>query len=142
MKAPMQKYRPVLTAEQITYLLALCKEATILSSTCISCIHTLSVYQTKIDNLGITPAYTTSPRKSLLESLGTEPLYDGFGDRTKEEVWEDSYQLYIADVASCTLATIQKAKEHMYLNDLMTPEEMLVFEQELAKLSNREGGKF
>lgn len=131
-----QKYRPVLTAEQITYLLALCKESPVLSSTCISCIHTLSVYQTKIDNLGITPAYTTSPRKSLVEKLGES---SDLTLRSKEDVWATSYERYVADPASCSLATIQDAREHMYLHELMTPEEVVSFEQELAKLFNREG---
>ena len=119
------KYRPVLTAEQITRLLALCKNCGILDTVTISCIHTLSVFQTKISNLGITPAYTTSPQPSLMEKLGS-PTANNIVP--KEQYWKDCYNIYQVDPAGCAVSTIQAAKEHMYLNGLMSPEQLAEFE--------------
>lgn len=124
------KYRPVLTAEEIARLLALTKAATILDAISYNIIHKLSVLQTKIDNLAIMPAYTTSPKKSLMEQLGeVEPNTFTADNATKEQLWKKCYNKYIVSPTDCNLVEIQGAKEHMYLKGMMSDTEAKAFEQ-------------
>ncbi len=139
-KAKQTKYRPVLTAAQITKILALAKLEQPISAESFSLISTLSPFAAKIANGGIQAAYVTVPPKAKatsLEGLGAdlakftdlvnlsskcEPGID------KEAYWYDCYRKYNSDPVSCSLEEIQAAKEHMYLNDLMSEEEIAEFE--------------
>lgn len=143
-KHRVPKYRPVLTATQILKVLELAKKEVPISSDSFSLISTLSVFAAKIENQAITPAYIEEPpalKVSTLEALGgtlcadasigvTEQLPEGM---SKEAVWAVSYSKYKLDAASCSLQEIQEAQEHMYLNDMMTAEEILAFESSLEK---------
>jgi hypothetical protein len=146
MSTSKPKYRPVLTAAQITKILALAKLEQPISAESFSLISTLSPFAAKIANNGIQAAYSLAPIKpSTLESLGgpsDHPDFDitnvtgsintgGLGlGRSKELYWEQCHDKYGSDPVACTLEEIQGAKEHMYLNDLMSPEEVVEFEQE------------
>jgi hypothetical protein len=131
-----QKFRPVLTAVQINKILELAKLEQPLSLDAISLIATLSPFQAKILNQGITPAYTLAPAKAKvnsLESLGgtynaSNPHHID-DSMSKKTYWEMCYIEYTSAPASCTLDQIQAAREHMYLNDLMSADEMVEFEQ-------------
>lgn len=139
------KYRPVLKVSQIIHILKLAKSESPISSASISVIGTLAPFLAKIENDGIQAAYTiapTIPKQSTLESLGGDRLYDdskllseisaeGLA-LTKEEIWEKAYVLYKTNPTFCSLDTIQAAREHMYLNELMSPEETTEFEKETA----------
>ena len=126
-----KKYRPSLTAAQIAHILALAKtESGGISETSFSLISTLAPFQAKIENDGITPAYTTQPAKpkaNSLESLGG--LGDGTGKvyiagyESKEDYWAACYGTFLDNPAGCNLDQINAAQEYRYLNDLMTPEE-------------------
>lgn len=128
------KYRPVLTATQIEYILNLARidlihahqigADTTLSTSIIS---TLAPFQAKIENAGISPAYTITPKATLLEQLGEAESVD---NGTKEIYWKQCYEKYCSAPNFCSLTEIQAAREYRYLNDLMTPEEMVAFEQE------------
>lgn len=137
------KYRPVLTATQIEYILVLAKSESPLTATGISLLSTLAPFQAKIANAGITPAYTTTPRVSALslEALGGVATNNFTGvvrsatngnDQdnylTKAEIWEAAYIKYTANPASCSLQEIRDSQEHAYLNDLMSSEELAAFE--------------
>lgn len=138
------KYRPVLKVSQIIHILKLAKSESPISSASISVIGTLAPFLAKIENDGIQAAYTiapTIPKQSTLESLGGTPAScddstllseisaEGLA-LTKEEIWEKAYVLYKTNPTFCSLDTIQAAREHMYLNDLMSPEEAAEFEKE------------
>lgn len=135
------KYRPSLSAEQVYHILNLAKSEQPLSNLSISIIATLAPFQAKIDNLGLKPAYITSPRlsKTSLEALGATLDYVSTRETAreieipiqfnKEEAWRMAYDKYIKTPANCTLEEILWAKEHMYLHDLMTPEEKEEFER-------------
>lgn len=133
---PVTKYRPVLTAAQILHIITLAKSESPISTESIGIVSCLVPFQAKIQNAAITPAYTMAPAKvkaHSLESLGgmTEDiggLPTGDGSKPKEEYWEICYFMYKTSPTTCTLQEIQAAREHMYLNDLMTPEEMVEFE--------------
>lgn len=132
------KYRPVLTALQIKHILKLAKLESPLSDASLSVISTLSVFAAKIDNAGIAPAYTLSsskPKESLLASLGdTDTLaeLEREGDiarLSKEQYWEECFDKYSTNPSSCTVEEIKAAEEHMYLNDLMSPEQEAAYER-------------
>lgn len=137
-----KKYRPVLTKEQIDHILSLAKREIPISDLSVSLIASLAPFTAKIESNAVLPAYTEKPRVSLAESLGfttsatfhddmigvpeyTAPPGKQF---TKEEFWAASYAKYLIDPASCTMAEIDGAHEHMYLNELMTPEQLAEFE--------------
>ena len=124
------KYRPVLTARQIVHIVNLAKKEAPISNASLSVISTLSPFLYKIENGAIAPSHVPSdkPKANSLESLGagTEPHMSD--QRTKEERWEQAYNKYKADPTSCTATEILEAREHMYLNDLMSDAEVLEFE--------------
>lgn len=129
-QATKAKYRPVLTAPQILHILNLAKSEVPLSDISYSIISTLASFQAKIENNGINPAYTAKPQKvSTLESLGgvIPNSTDGL-EYTKEQYWASCYSKFCIDPISCSLEEISAATEHKYVNDLMTAEEIEVFE--------------
>ena len=130
---PTPKYRPVLTAAQITHILHLAKTENPISSQSVSVIGTLAPFQAKIENAGLTPAYTITStskedkKRDLIFSLGIPTASTSY--MSKEEVWERCYTKYKLTPTACSLEEIAAAKEHMYLNDMMTDEELKSFEQ-------------
>lgn len=135
MNNPVAKYRPVLTAQQILHLLNRCKLEQPLSELGVMCISTLSVFKTKIENAGIQPAYIQQPDKpSTMEQLGAEFPSTNDVPIPKEQAWFAAYEKYKKDPESCSLREILDAREHMYLNDLMTPEEVIEFERKEFKI--------
>ncbi len=122
------KYRPVLTAQQILHIITLAKEESPLSSLSIEVIGKLAPFQAKIENAGIVPAYTLAePRASLLESIGGEIAST---NKPKEVYWEECYDKFFKHgAAKCSLDEIAAAQEHRYINELMSPEELAVFEE-------------
>jgi hypothetical protein len=138
------KYRPVLTAKDILHILGLAKTEVPLTTASINVIQKLSVFQTKIENSAILPAYS-SIRESkaerdtdLLNSLGcnltnsTTMTLDSNLHDTKEQYWKASFIKYSQDKKACSLDELHAAQEHRYLNDLMTAEEESVHESNLA----------
>ncbi len=143
-------YRPVLLAREVLTLLAAAKSVasstshTSLDPTLESCIKKLAGLQRKIliDNvlgtdeegalvLKMLPLEQKEP--SILDSLG------GSAESTKEAYWEACYQLLLTkggDKISPEL--MEGAREHMYLNGLMTPEETAAFEKELQDQYQKE----
>lgn len=155
-KQQVQKFRPVLPAYLITHIIALAKQDVVAGSTSLSSIELISIlapFAAKIENAGITAAYTTAPpKKSLEESLGmsvstpapaqelqataTHYMLDGAYFVNKEEYWEACYHKFLNSPSSCTLQELQAAREHKYLEGLMSPEEMVEFEKELFSKNN------
>ncbi len=94
----------------------------------------INTLRTKIANNIMPPAYTTTkykdPAIEMLDSLGapTEQVATLAKGESKEVYWKRCYEKYIQDPASCTVPEIEAAYEHMYLNDLMTTEEMVIHE--------------
>lgn len=132
MSVSSPKYRPVLTAAQILHILTLAKtESPDISDMSISLISSLAPFQAKIENAGIQAAYTTSPRVSLLDSIGGASSESIPVDRPllKEDYWEACYNKFLATPIACSLEEIAGAQEHKYLHQLMTPEELAKFEE-------------
>lgn len=145
------KYRPPLSNAQITHILELAKmEKPYISQLSMSVIATLVPFQAKIDNDCVAAAYTTSdkPKLSDIQALGgtttgtggpvaadlpndfawaassNTPTGGGDGGGTKEQYWEACFKKTKQHgYKGCSLAEIQAANEHRYINDLMSPEE-------------------
>ncbi len=126
------KYRPSFTATEISYMIAVFKAHQPLGLADIAIVAKLSPFLAKIESATLTPSYVPSPRVSpySLEGLGgmtREPQDDGL---RKEIRWQQAYELYKKDPASCNAVQLADAREHMYLNELMTPEEVARYEKE------------
>jgi len=138
------KYRPVLTSLQITHILHLAKAENPLSDLSLSVVSTLSVFQTKIENAAVLPAYSsilstaTKEEKQLLDLGGTPiesastALVEYREQLTKEESWELCYAKYLLNPDSCSIDELEAAMEHMYLHDLMTPAQEAAYENKAA----------
>ena len=131
------KYRPSLPPHLIAHILELAKKEQPLSTSSIELISILAPFQAKIQNMGLEPAYTTQvrlPKPSVEVSLGMLPnssvayTFGGTMYHTKEEYWKACYDHSLIDFESLHLLEMNAAKEHMYLNDLMTEEEVIEFE--------------
>ena len=126
------KYRPSLTGNNILKILELAKTETPISSESTSLIAALDSWRWKIENSLASVSHTSSPHTTLEDKLGItrtpEPIDDNSAFLSKEERWEKAYTHYIVDPISCSLAQIAMAREHMYLNGYMTPEERELFE--------------
>ncbi len=135
------KYRPSLTAEQILKIIELAKLEAPISNTSIQLVSILSSIVAKIENGALVASYVPAPPKpSLLESLGGPTTPSSTASLSKEQQWELAYNKYSATPLACTATEILEAKEHMYLNDLMSAEEIAEFEKAMflaaAKDSN------
>jgi len=137
MATPIPKYRPVLTSQQITHILSLCKSN--LSDESVSVIASLSVFEHKIRNEVITPAYISAPKPNLFDSMGLNPLAEIPSIRSKESkenrelrksalysVWSKSENQSLRD--EMTIEDLRLIQEYRYENNLMSKEEETQFE--------------
>lgn len=122
------RYRPVLSPEAILHILHLAKSEQPISPDSMAVIATLAPFQAKIENSGITPAYTTKPKEDLLSSLGGAAITSPADGADKLEYYAACFAKYEVNPTGCSLQEIAGATEHRYLNDLMSPEEEAVFE--------------
>lgn len=134
---PIPKYRPVLTAAQITHILSLCKSD--LSDMSVSVIASLSVFEYKIRNEVITPAYTQTPKPNLFDSMGLNPMNTFPDVKTKiikenrelrksalYAVWSKPENQSLRD--EMTIEDLKLVQEYRYENNLMSKEEETQFE--------------
>ena len=140
-KPSTAKYRPVLTAEQIAHVITQLKTEVPLSDTGIATIHYLTGFLFKIEQAGAKPAYVPAPVKpktDTLEALGDSATIAAIANTSalsKEESWAKSYAIYCLTPEKCSIAMIQEAHEHMYLNDLMSTAQIEEFES-IGKLTD------
>lgn len=129
------RYRPSLPSHLILKMLELAKLEQPMSMESVEIIGILAPFQAKIANGALTPSSISMGKLSTLESLGGASseafvyTLNGIDFYTKEHYWQACYDAYINNAADCTLVTINAAKEHMYINDLMSPEEAKAFEE-------------
>lgn len=120
------KYRPSLPAHLIAHIVDLAKKEIPMSTESIELIGILAPFMAKVENLAMAPAYTTTPKLSMFESIGGE-VADA--SEPKEEYWYRCYLKLIAKPNQCSLKEIEAANEHRYLNGLMDALEMASFEE-------------
>lgn len=118
------KFRPVLTSQQITHLISLCKKD--LSNESLSCLSILLPFEHKISNSLITPAYTTQIKSSKIDELGFST------PTTKTDLDVGSlHTKYLEcgeDISQFSLTEIKAIQLYRYENDLMTPEQEKEYE--------------
>lgn len=130
------RFRPVLSATELAYIESLVKQDYLANSspTALPILSKITPLMVKISLGTANPAYSTTPKLSLEESLGFSIPEESPGE-AKEKYWAACYtKLTEQGVDSCTPAEIAAAKEHMYLNDLMSPEEEAAFEASLGRI--------
>jgi hypothetical protein len=139
------KYRPSLTRRQIAQAINLAQAdirahpATGVATESLTLLTVLIPYLAKIDQEAITPSHVTAPKMSLLESLGEavnpnppeleQCTNDPDSFASKDEYWKHCYDR-MQTGENLSVREINAAREHMYLNDLMTDEEIFLFESQ------------
>lgn len=127
-----KKYRPSLTADQITHIMRLAKANANLDS--INLIKTLAPFEAKIANNAINPAYKTIGKESLYDALGGESSDNLTTAISKPEYQRKCYHMYIEDPGCLNVDELNAAKEYMYVNDLMTTEQEAQWEAENGRV--------
>lgn len=144
------KYRISLPPDIISHLISLAKKDS--SNLSIEALKILIPVQAKIDADILKPSYITNPKPDVFEQLGFDSPIEPITKLTimeytptrypinpehfasKEEYWCACYSKYQSYPESCIIKEIEAAKEHMYLNGLMTPEEIKEFESNMSNI--------
>ena len=142
--AKQVKYRPSLTAIQVSYIVATFKASQPMTEEAYSIIATLDPFLTKIGNSSIAPSHIAQnkPVANSLDALGaytdvsklpipidSNETINPADYSDKVSYWEACYTKYTASPASCSLIEITNAQEYKYLEGLMTEEEVVAFER-------------
>jgi len=142
----MAKYRPSLTDRQIRHIIALAKTESPLSTDSIELIAKLASFVAKIEVGAVyaNPAVICLSNAEILESLGggliapisLAPNHTNH-NHTNTHPSNISYQIacydsYQANPAECTMKEIEIALDYAYTNDLMSSEEIRVYESQAA----------
>ncbi len=121
----VEKYRPCLTGDQISHILALCKKD--LSQQSLLVISVLAPFQAKIDFSGVAPAYSANARRSLEDSLGMNNTGDSSTPIERRKI---AYEKWCQNPDSCSMDELERANTYRRDNNLMTPEEEAQFDAE------------
>ena len=129
------RFRPPLTIYEIKHIISLCKNETPISDLSISLVSKLAGKIAKIENNGAVPSYEiVDPPPTVLENLGGTSIKGNSSKPfSKEQWWEVCYnkvEKYGKD--SCTLDDIQGWEEWRYKEDLMSPDEVVIFEERIG----------
>ena len=122
------KYRPVLTEDQISHIIELCK--TNHSELSHSILSTLSAFEYKIKYKSITPAYTIDSvdlNSDILSESSTSPTLISYSQQDKLNI----YEKWKLTPESLTPTEFKILQEYLYESDLMTPGEEQDYENSL-----------
>jgi hypothetical protein len=138
------KFRPVFSFAALQQIYTLAKADYIQSSSPLSLeiLGIVAPFLTKIEIGTINPAYVLvdqegklSKEEKLLISLGASLAEEKHKNNeiqmrsSKEIYWEECWKKFNENPESCSILEIKAAKEHAYLNDLMSQEEIEEFEK-------------
>jgi hypothetical protein len=125
----LAKYRPVLTATQITHLISLCRQD--LSVESIRCISILAPFEYKIINGVVSPAYISEPALQLANKLGfeTEPKKQSMSLEQAKIMYRD----YKANIGSITIDEIKECLGVLYVNDALSAKEESDYENSIIQ---------
>ena len=118
------KYRPVLTEDQISHIIELCKINPSKQSQLI--LSTLSAFEYKILHGAVTPAYTID---SDIISKSSTPSLISYSKQDKLHIYKKWKLLDFHE--SLTSTEFKILQEYLYESDLMTTEEELDYENSL-----------
>jgi hypothetical protein len=126
--ALIPKYRPVVTEQELAYIIERCEADTREETTGISVALSskLKVFAMKMQ-LGISSAaYVSSPRESLASKLGLEDT-----PVTPERKRLAAFDKWSSLPSLCTPEEIKLAQTYRYENNLMTPQEESDYENSI-----------
>lgn len=127
----LSKYRPVLTAEQISHIIGLCK--TNGSSLSLRCIAVLAPFEYKIQNGTVSSAYNMEPVKDIESELGfgEAPEMENGYPKQPDLSPETVYHQWRAYPEMCTVSEIKQSRDYAYTHKLLSPEELATYEKDL-----------
>jgi hypothetical protein len=127
------KYRPVLLAHQIAHICDLCRRDG--SNQSLEVLATLTMYEFKIKNRAITPAYVQQPKQSLEASLGfsSNDSPGGYIQAHKDHVHTDEalYSIWADDPGLLNVEQLKRVRTYRYTNNKMTNDEERKYESEI-----------
>jgi hypothetical protein len=130
---PIERYRPSLTAEQITAICNLCRANP--SGDSIDILRTLIPFEAKIREGIKSPV---SSVETLDEKLGWPSAKTTLQSPATKRLL--AYQKWQANVQECTVEELELARDHRYLAGLMTPLESVEYENEMNQKSELPNG--
>lgn len=126
------KYRPVLLSHQISHICDLCRRDG--SNASLDVLATLTMYEFKIKNRAITPAYVQQPPKSLVHDLGfnADPP-QGYPELSKHTAHTDEalYSIWADDPGLLNVEQLKRVRTYRYTNNKMTNDEERKYEAEV-----------
>lgn len=119
---PSIKFRPSLSAEQISYILEILntQSPTGLRN---QCIKSLAVFKLKADHGIVTPSHVSTGRQTLVDSLGFSDSQD-----VDSISIEALVKIYDVTPQVLTQSQIDRVNLYRYTNDLMSPTEESEYE--------------
>lgn len=139
--AVSKKYRPLLTELQIKRLLDLAHSSYIHYNTTDSnialdksIVQVLAPFVAKIESDAKRVSYISNPRPDLIQELGGKDDPATIAKINKVAFGKAAYAMYLENPATCSLVTIEAAREYMYVNDLMSNEQERIYEASISKL--------
>jgi hypothetical protein len=131
-KDALTKYRPVLTAQQISHLVTLCKRDG--SRDSLSCLGQLVLYEFKIQNELLQPALISAPKEKLINSLGFDDGEESNPRKGTEGIHipaETLYNLWLVSPQELTVHQLGEVQKYRYENNKMTVDEEKKYEAEV-----------
>lgn len=149
--ASQAKYRPVLTADQISHICTLARKDG--SRVSLEILAVLSSFEFRIRAGAINPAYTEIPKQSLADSLGfpvsegrtliVESPRSGDVESPKLSLAKDGtlikevspsveglYETWLNDPSLLSVEEIKRVQFYRYYNGKMTPDQERTYEME------------
>jgi hypothetical protein len=125
------KYRPVLLSHQIAHICDLCRRDG--SNQSLEVLAVLTMYEFKIKNRAITPAYTSTPKQSLEASLGFEKDIPHGNPHVHHTVHTDEalYSIWADDPGLLNVEQLKRVRTYRYTNNKMTNDEERKYEAEV-----------
>lgn len=130
MQKAIQKFRPVLSAKQILHIISLAKKDG--SAESLDVLGQLVIFEFKIQNATIRPAYTEHKKPTLSESMGFDDPVKSSGE--SEVNPESLYNSWLVKPESLTIHQLESVRQWRYDHDKMTMDEEKKFEEEVLGL--------
>jgi hypothetical protein len=130
------KYRPCFTSEIISHLYSLCRNN--ICDKSIEALAVLAPFKAKIENNGISPAYTINKKESLVDSLGIENDEE-YALLAPNEKRKKAYAKWSLNPDSCNSFELVLVRDYRYFNQLMSPEEVEQYDADTNAMLVRTG---
>lgn len=125
------RFRPVLSEDDISHIISLAKADGTRAS--ILLLSKLVMFEYKIQNATVRPAYKSPERASLSESMGFETNLEKLSISSISP--EALYNLWLESPQSLTIMQIQTVRKWRYDHDKMTVDEEKEFEREVLGIA-------